>query len=469
MTREDGLSRQNLGANGVVNSGFCIGCGACTAISAGAQVGFNDFGELTARFNAISSEESAKMDRVCPFSSTVPSESELAEFAFGKVENIRLGSEVGFFDGLYAAYSNEHRALGSSGGIVTWLLGKLLTTGIVDKVIVVGRSSGDERFYDFKVVDNLADLSNAATSFYYPVSYDRVLKYILDNPGRYAITGVPCFQKALRLLKRENAVLKERVVIQVGIVCGQMKSAFYMEYLARRAGLPGKVEQACFRRKNPSARADEYDFEAKSILPDGEQAIRRIGNRDIGSNWGMGLFKPKACDYCDDVFAETADVAVMDAWLPKYVSDGRGTSLVVVRSAVIQSIFDAEVASSSELWIEQVSEDEVMESQRGGLNHRRAGLRYRLAVIPNEDVTPVKRVRAHTNFGRLFKLEQQLRQKLRIASRDAMRIQLESGAPGLSIYDNRMRFLLSMYRWFNRIKGRIISPIDYRNEFKLDA
>lgn len=33
---------------------------------------------------------------------------------------------------------------------------------------------------------------------------------------------------------------------------------------------------------------------------------------------------PRACNYCDDVFAECADVTCMDAWLPEYSQDHRG-------------------------------------------------------------------------------------------------------------------------------------------------
>ena len=36
-----------------------------------------------------------------------------------------------------------------------------------------------------------------------------------------------------------------------------------------------------------------------------------------------------ACEFCDDVVGETADMSVGDAWLPGYVSDWRGTSVVV--------------------------------------------------------------------------------------------------------------------------------------------
>src|SRR5690606_28586708 len=57
-----------------------------------------------------------------------------------------------------------------------------------------------------------------------------------------------------------------------------------------------------------------------------------------GTGYAAGFFKPKACDYCDDVLAETSDIAIGDAWLKKYVHDPKGTSLLVVRNADIEEV-----------------------------------------------------------------------------------------------------------------------------------
>ena len=43
--------------------------------------------------------------------------------------------------------------------------------------------------------------------------------------------------------------------------------------------------------------------------------------------WHYQYFKHNACNFCDDVFGETADITFMDAWLPEYVRDYKGTSL----------------------------------------------------------------------------------------------------------------------------------------------
>lgn len=462
------MASLGVGIREVISEGFCIGCGACTVKSEAAKVVFNQYGELTADIKACEEQEVDSMEPVCPFSTSAPNETDLARLAFKNEASAKYGDEVGVFTGLYAGYSNTFRKRGSSGGIISWLLSELLITGKVDKVIVVGKSNEDERFFDFKVLDNPEDLKSAGTSFYYPVSYEKVLKYIIETPGRYAITGVPCFHKALRQLKAVSPTIAERIVYQVGLVCGQMKSAFYLDYLARKTGNDTPPVNACFRRKDELARADDYLFEGSFKTATGEIETRTVRNREIGANWAMGLFKPRACDFCDDVFAETADIAVMDAWLDRYVGDGKGTSLVITRSGVLQSMLEHGQVSG-ELQLESASEADVVESQRGGLNHRRVGLRYRLLLDGVRGPVPNKRLRPDGNIDIWFKIEQRMRSAIRKKSRYAMRKQLDSDKKGLGIYESEMSGVLSLYKWFSRVRHRIAGTKNYKTLFKIDC
>jgi len=458
----------SLGILEVVREGFCIGCGSCTTQSAVATISRNEYGEFVADIQHCNQSELEQMNVVCPFSDAAPNETELARSAFGQQPNIRLSEEVGVFTGLYAGYSETYRKWGSSGGIVSWLLSQLLNDGMVDKVIVVGQARDNDRFFDFKVIDKCDALRATGTSFYYPVSFDRVLQYVIDHPGRYAITGVPCFHKALRQLKAINPLIAKRVLYQVGIVCGQMKSSFYLDYLSRKTGMDAMPVAACFRRKVEFSRADDYLFEATYQNAAGIGETRSVRNREIGASWAMGLFKPRACDFCDDVFAETADIAVMDAWLDRYVQDGNGTSLVVTRSSALQLLLEAG-KESGELRLESVSENDVIESQRGGLNHRRVGLRYRLFLDGQRNPVPRKRVQPSKRQDIWFKIEQRIRSVIRKKSRLAMRRQLESGQGGLEVYESEMKRVLSAFKWFGRLRNRLAPRRDYKSQFKLDC
>ena len=88
----------------------------------------------------------------------------------------------------------------------------------------------------------------------------------------------------------------------------------------------------------------------------------------------------KACEYCDDVFSETADITIGDAWLKDYSQDYRGHSLVLNRSNTFKKILEAGI-SENEIHLDSITIDEAIESQSAGLRQRRNGLNARLKII----------------------------------------------------------------------------------------
>ena len=440
----------------VVNHNYCIGCGVCRAADPAIEIGLNKYGEYVANLNNSNIDGRRLASKICPFAENL-NETEITDEIFsGQMQQ----EFIGRFSGLFAGYSLDDRELGSSGGIITYIIRQLLVSKKIDYAILARPRIADNirgLEFSFDVVSSEVDVNSGATSFYYPVTYSEALEFIAKNPGRYAITGVPCFHKAIRLLKRQNPIYHERIQFQLGLVCGQLKSALYFEYLLRRAGVPtGKVESACFRRKDSKNRADEYFFEAIVQDNDSKKDIFRISNKQIGVNWGMGLFKPKACDYCDDVFAETADIAVMDGWLPHYVNDGRGTSLIVVRDKRLLDVLTGG-REAGNLHLEDISAEEIVRSQQGGLNHRRKGLAYRLSLSTGK--IPAKRVQPSSSFPLLFKFEQIIRLALRKTSRHAMVLQTKSGS-GLLIFNVIMALQFFVYRIVQKLK-RIFKTSTY--------
>ena len=104
--------------------------------------------------------------------------------------------------------------------------------------------------------------------------------------------------------------------------------------------------------------------------------------------------QPEACNFCDDIFAEAADMVVADAWLPRCRAEWRGTSLIVTRTAMLATLL-REGADAGELWLEPTPLANVIESQGGNVRRRRAGLAVRLAddigaglKVPRKQVPP---------------------------------------------------------------------------------
>lgn len=191
---------------------------------------FNIFGE----YNPISTGECTKECgiclKVCPFTDSDDNEDTIGKRLYGEIPGIQHSRETGYYLKNYVGYSEKHRLQSASGGMATWILEAVLIDGIVDHVICVAPTDKPEKLFAFYVFDNPEDVLRGAGSVYYPVEMSEVIKYVLSVPGRYMITGLPCFIKAIRLALHRNKKLKERIIVTVGFVSGQMKSRQFTDY-----------------------------------------------------------------------------------------------------------------------------------------------------------------------------------------------------------------------------------------------
>ena len=368
----------------VVDGGYCIGCGACAAVPGSPiRMELDDSGRYRPRLDGASDGD-APVLAVCPFTNEGEHEDEIGARMFGA--DCEPHDRIGFHMRTYAGYVAEdgYRAAGSSGGVGSWVLVELLRRDVVDAVLHVRPRSpeaDDGRLFEFTVSGTENELRERAKSRYYPVEMSEALARVRSEPGRYAMVGVPCYVKALRRLAAADPLIGERVKVTLALVCGHLKSTRFADSFAWQAGIePGRLEAVDFRRKLPDRPANRYGMEMHGR--DASGARREVVSPTdafFGSNWGHGFFKYEACDYCDDVLGETADLTVGDAWLPDYVDDSAGTNVVVVRTPELSALVEAGIADGR-LALEPLAPDSVAASQDAGLRHRREGLSYRLAL-----------------------------------------------------------------------------------------
>ncbi|MCM1567456.1 MAG: Coenzyme F420 hydrogenase/dehydrogenase, beta subunit C-terminal domain [Dehalobacter sp.] len=283
--------------------------------------------------------------------------------------------ETGYYLSTYAGYADDiHRSIGSSGGIVTWLLEKLLEEKIIDFAICVTPNDDPEKLFTFSIINTPEKPRMGAGSVYYPVEMSDVIRFVLSTPGKYAIVGLPCFVKAIRLAQLKNKKLNERIIITIGLVCGQMKNKYFTDYIATLAGVNGKIMSVRYREKSPDQPASNFNF----TFTDDNYEEKKIFWKDGVSNvWLNRWFTPKACNYCDDVFAECADIVCMDAWLMEYSHDSKGTSLVLVRSPLIANLINTGVGSHS-ISLNSIPIEKIIQSQRSVIENKRRFLAHRL-------------------------------------------------------------------------------------------
>lgn len=380
-----------LAPRDVVASGLCIGCGGC-ASGGEAAMRWDRYGQLKpAGPPAWERTRTAAFARTCPFSPAARNEDEIAAERFPAAAQI--DARVGRFEAAYvgAAAEDGFREAGSSGGMVSWVAAELMRAGLVDAVVHVAEADSparDGRYFGYRVSRSLAELRAGAKSRYYPVELSGALREIRATPGRYAIVGVPCFIKAVHLLRAEDPLLAERIAFTLGLYCGHMKSARMVESFGWQMGVgAGEIERIDFRVKDASRPANWYT--AQVTRPDGSRERRDWWHLADG-DWGAGFFMNPACNFCDDVVAETADISFGDAWVEPYSSDGRGTNVVVVRAPALHRMLEAAIAARR-LDLAPVDAEFVVATQAAGFRQRREGLAYRLAHR-RFGLRPVKRV-----------------------------------------------------------------------------
>ena len=118
----------------------------------------------------------------------------------------------------------------------------------------------------------------------------------------------------------------------------RLKSSHFTDYIAGLAGVrKDEIKKVHYRGKSPDTTTGNYYY---TFIRKNGTAERIYWEDAISEPWMNRWFTLNACSYCDDIFAECADVAFMDAWLPEYANDRQGTNIVVVRSQIVQDVID---------------------------------------------------------------------------------------------------------------------------------
>lgn len=376
---------RTLSARQVASAGLCIGCGACAVAQPGIRMRFDAFGQYKP-VGPGANHPSAVIAATCPFSPYAPDEDQIAASRFPLAPH--ADARIGRYEAAYvgAVSEGDYRDRGSSGGLVTWVAAELMRQGLVDAVVHVAPSS--PQLFSYRISRSISDLRRGAKSRYYPIELSQVLGEIRRVPGRYAIVGIPCFIKAVHLACADDQVLAERVAVTLGLFCGHMKSARFADSIALQLGTQkGHVRSLDFRVKHPARPANWYRAEVE--FDSGERVAKDWWHL-VDGDWGAGFFQNSACNACDDVVAETADISFGDAWVEPYSSDGRGTNVVVVRDALLRNLLQRGM-EMGRLDLAPVDADFVVATQAAGFRQRRLGLAYRLS-LRHWKITPRKRV-----------------------------------------------------------------------------
>ena len=391
----------------IVKQELCTGCGVCISESPAAlKMQWDELGFLTPQ--KIGEDINENAIRVCPFNpypdEGVKDEDKLANIYLKDAAN--YDSKIGRFENTYIGYSNEYREVSSSGGIATYIFKKLLEDKIVDHLFIVKEVDGTYKYQFFNQVNDITKISKTR---YIPVTLEDLFLKINEVDGKVAVSGVACFIKAIRLKQHYNPELKDKIPFLVGIICGGLKSKFFTDYLAQKAGIDSSYSKQEYRIKDAESTSSNYSFGAF----DEKNSFHQMKMSTVGDMWGTGLFKSNACDFCDDVTTELADISLGDAWLEPYNKDGLGNSVIISRSKIADNLIRKGI-EYNHLDVKSLSPETLKLSQKGSFNHRNIGMKYRIQSRINMGlIIPYKRERLFVNIPYEFKIVQKYRLQVR--------------------------------------------------------
>jgi coenzyme F420 hydrogenase subunit beta len=429
----------------IVKNDLCIGCGLCT-ISCNSQA-------LEMNLNKYGFYEPEQINhcncngdciKVCPFNPLDDfkkyDEDYLSrEFLFDSQFN---NPQIGSYTNLYVGYSPKYRLTSSSGGLATSILTKLLNEKKVDYVISVKESLNNH--FEYKISHNCEELLKSSKTRYYPVTLATVFKKIEELEGNFAIVGVGCFLKGIRLYQKNNPKQGLKIKFLIGIICGGVKSSFFTEYLSSKLGYDNNsFKTPHYRIKDLTSKASDYSYGCRSKITDDFKTLKM---KSVGDMWGTGLFKANACDLCDDVTTELADISLGDAWIEPYVSDGAGTSVLITRSKKGNELIERLILDK-ELNLKPISLDKFLSSQRASFNHRRLALPFRQRLMKiNGYLTPQKRNFKSKKINLSSKIVQYLRMKVRSSS-----LEIWHKTRTAKEFDVKMKLLLFTLSFFTKL------------------
>ncbi|WP_036151624.1 Coenzyme F420 hydrogenase/dehydrogenase, beta subunit C-terminal domain [Maribacter forsetii] len=432
----------------VVDGGFCVGCGAC-AYSAGTGMKINKYGEYTPDLDAINEKDQKTLEKaefVCPSLNPSYNEDVLAT-EFLANENSNKSEYIGYYENVYGGFVKEadYRNRGTSGGFGTWIGAALFQKGMIDGVIHVKETKREnplDPFFKYGISTTLDEIQNGARTKYHVIELSEILNLIREKPGKYLLIGVPCMIKAVRRVQLTDPFVKESIKYTLSLVCGHLKSINWTLSLAWGKGIvPEKATKFKYRTKGEGISARAYVFTAYSD----SQEIAEDSAKVIGGKFNQGALMLEACNFCDDVVGETADITVGDAWLPQFEIDAQGTNMLIVRNREINKLLQQSI-NEDRVNLVDLTEADAKYAQAGGFRQRREGLSFRLGKMDKQNkMRPEKRIKANSHaLTELRKTIYTMREGVTTVSRESFVKALENN--DYSIYNKRLKIYLKRLR-----------------------
>jgi len=331
----------------VIESGMCIGCGACERTADNVSLVLDPESLIF----TPSSPGGADAASICPA---------IAVDYPGIHEFLFPGAEVGPFGVVRSVHltqstNRDRNVKASSGGIIKETLRLLLESGDIDGAIALDHVDGVE--FAARLVTDPDQVDTLPGSIYHNLRQTSALDLLEANEGRYALIAIPCQLEGLyAYIRRFRPDLKDRLVLTIGLLCGWQYSHHSIEAMGEYLGYtPSEIEHVSYRGGGPVGKYSVTTRDGSTY-----SASRRV---DFSYQVAFDRhFNTPRCHLCVNHGNFFADLVVGDAWLPSTLFTKTGISLVVCRTTFAEQVHQR-LIDTGRCVSTQVTEDEIRESQ----------------------------------------------------------------------------------------------------------
>jgi len=330
----------------VIESGMCIGCGACVAADDTVSLTL-DSATLSYRPSHASNERAAS---VCPAISVD------FEFLHERVFPETTPGDHGVVEKVYLAQSTDadRNLKASSGGLIKELLHHYLRDPDVDGVISIvhrgGTSFTPELITDPKQVDSLPG------SIYHALPFDDALRILREHDGRYVLIAIPCQLEGIySYIHRYEPALADRIHTTIGLLCGWQYNHHAIRAISQYKGVDvDQLTDVSWRGGGPVGKL-------RLVTPEKTVSVSRRVDFSYQVAFDRSFNIPR-CHLCVNHSNFLADIVVGDAWLPSTVYTKTGISLLICRAPETVAIVEL-LTEQGRMVSTDVSVDEITESQ----------------------------------------------------------------------------------------------------------
>jgi coenzyme F420 hydrogenase subunit beta len=366
--------RENKTISQVVKDSLCIGCGTCIALCPEEAIKLTideKKGIYIPELDGKKCNHCGICYKVCPGHEVDFKELNLKIFE-KESENVLIGNYLN----CYVGHSTEYdiRYTSASGGLVTQLLIFALEEGIIDGALVTRMKKDNPLEPEPFVARNREEIIEASKSKYCPVPANIALKEILNSKEgeKFAVVGLPCHIHGIRKAEMINKKLKEKIILHLGILCSINRNFLSQDYLFKKFNVDKED-------------VVKFDYRGEGWI--GGMTITLKNGDKIHSPHPIyytqilrSYFIPVRCTLCSDQSCELADASFGDIWIPEFMDDRIGTSVIIVRNMISENILQ-NMISNMKIELNNLNKNKLILSQIYPLHLKKTHLNARITLF----------------------------------------------------------------------------------------